>query len=132
MNRATVSHVCHEGGGACVGSPDSSCTPRYTKTNPRRRLGVAPSQADAPFLAFVHTVCNIYTLGFSKIKYVAKIMKLFTRACPRAVARHSAPRAPPGGAECTELAVTRDFRPFKLKIAAQRARKGDRWKQAWT
>ena len=48
-------------------------------------------------------------LGLSKIKYAPKIMKLFTWAFSRAVAQHSALRAPPGGAESTKLSIGRGF-----------------------
>ena len=57
-------------------------------------------------------------------------MKLITSAFCRAVARHSAPRARPGGAESVYLSAYRAFRPFMCEFWAwaltEDASSGDR------
>ena len=50
--------------------------------------------------------------------YEGKKKKLVTSSFCRAVARHSAPRARPSGAESTDLSAYRVIRPFKFEFYA--------------
>ncbi|OUS41646.1 hypothetical protein BE221DRAFT_64620, partial [Ostreococcus tauri] len=45
----------------------------------------------------------------------------------RAVARHSASRARPGGAEGHHLSASREIRPFKFEFSAWVLTEDDRW-----
>ena len=74
----------------------------------------------------------IALLGISKIMYEGKIMNLINLDVCRAVARHFAPRARPGGAESTDVSAYRDIRPFKFEFCAWVLTEHDRWSSMGT
>jgi len=63
-------------------------------------------------------ICSVKVEVISKIMYEGKKKKLVTSSFCRAVARHTAPRARPGGAESTDLPVYRVFRRFMFEFYA--------------
>ena len=71
-------------------------------------------------------------LGISKIMYEGKIVNLINLDACRAVARHFAPRARPGGAESTDVSAYRDIRPFKFEFCAWVLTEHDRWRSMGT
>ncbi|ABP00623.1 predicted protein [Ostreococcus lucimarinus CCE9901] len=64
--------------------------------------------------------------------YEGKIMNLINVDVCRAVARHFAPRARPGGAESTDVSAYRDIRPFKFEFCAWVLTEHDRWSSMGT
>ena len=98
--------------------PDNAKTP-FSRKFGREKGGVAKSHDEATFYhSHIPYLTYIKVLVVLKIMYEGKKKKVVTSSFCRAVARHSTPRARPGGAESADLPVYHVFRRCMFEFYA--------------